>query len=131
MVIEMVKKYKVITLCGSTRFKKEFLEVQKKFSPYELGMQASDKGIVLLQLEGDGITSFLPEKMSYIQIASLFAVLEPRKKFISHFCHNGVPYDDDESVSFLQNKCIEILGSSIKGRSTNKSTAESGPSRAA
>lgn len=24
-----MKKYKVITLCGSTRFKKEFLEVQK------------------------------------------------------------------------------------------------------
>lgn len=109
----------------------ELLEVQKKFSPYELGMQASDKGIVLIQLEGDGITSFLPEKMSYIQAASLFAVLAPRQKFISHFCHNGVPYDDDESVSFLQNKCIEILSSSIKGHITNKSTAESGPSRAA
>lgn len=109
----------------------ELLEVQKKFSPYELGMQASDKGIVLIQLEGDGITSFLPEKMSYIQTASLFAVLAPRQKFISHFCHNGVPYDDDESVSFLQNKCIEILSSSIKEHSTNKSTTESGPSRAA
>ena len=28
----MVNKYKVITLCGSTRFKKEFLEVQKKLT---------------------------------------------------------------------------------------------------
>ena len=28
----MVGKYKVITLCGSTRFKKEFLDVQKKLS---------------------------------------------------------------------------------------------------
>ena len=25
----MIKNYKVITLCGSTRFKKEFMEVQK------------------------------------------------------------------------------------------------------
>lgn len=25
----MVKKYKVITLCGSTRFKNEFLKAQK------------------------------------------------------------------------------------------------------
>ena len=28
----MVGKYKVITLCGSTRFKKEFMEVQKKLT---------------------------------------------------------------------------------------------------
>ncbi len=28
----MVGKYPVITLCGSTRFKKEFLEVQKKLT---------------------------------------------------------------------------------------------------
>lgn len=28
----MVKNYKVITLCGSTRFKEEFLEVQKKLT---------------------------------------------------------------------------------------------------
>lgn len=28
----MVGKYKVITLCGSTRFKKEFLEVQRKLT---------------------------------------------------------------------------------------------------
>jgi len=28
----MVGKYKVITLCGSTRFKKEFIEVQKKLT---------------------------------------------------------------------------------------------------
>lgn len=28
----MKKKYKVITLCGSTRFKDEFLEVQKKLT---------------------------------------------------------------------------------------------------
>ena len=28
----MVGKYKVITLCGSTRFKDEFLEAQKKLS---------------------------------------------------------------------------------------------------
>ena len=28
----MVGKYKVITLCGSTRFKKEFIEVQKRLT---------------------------------------------------------------------------------------------------
>lgn len=28
----MVGEYKVITLCGSTRFKKEFIEVQKKLT---------------------------------------------------------------------------------------------------
>lgn len=28
----MIGKYKVITLCGSTRFKDEFLEVQKKLT---------------------------------------------------------------------------------------------------
>ena len=28
----MVGKYKVITLCGSTRFKKEFMEVQKRLT---------------------------------------------------------------------------------------------------
>ena len=28
----MVGKYKVITLCGSTRFKNEFMEVQKKLT---------------------------------------------------------------------------------------------------
>ncbi len=28
----MIGKYKVITLCGSTRFKKEFLEVQKSLT---------------------------------------------------------------------------------------------------
>ena len=28
----MVKNYKVITLCGSTRFKDEFLNVQKKLT---------------------------------------------------------------------------------------------------
>ena len=28
----MVGKYKVITLCGSTRFKEQFLEIQKKFT---------------------------------------------------------------------------------------------------
>ena len=28
----MVGKYKVITLCGSTKFKKEFIEIQKKLS---------------------------------------------------------------------------------------------------
>ena len=28
----MVGKYKVITLCGSTRFKKEFMDVQKKLT---------------------------------------------------------------------------------------------------
>lgn len=28
----MVGNYKVITLCGSTRFKKEFMEVQKKLT---------------------------------------------------------------------------------------------------
>lgn len=28
----MIKNYKVITLCGSTRFKREFLEVQKKLT---------------------------------------------------------------------------------------------------
>lgn len=31
-LIKMVGKYKVITLCGSTRFKKEFIEVQKRLS---------------------------------------------------------------------------------------------------
>ena len=31
-VIIMVGKYKVITLCGSTKFKKEFMEAQKKLS---------------------------------------------------------------------------------------------------
>lgn len=29
---DMVGKYKVITLCGSTRFKDEFLEAQKKLA---------------------------------------------------------------------------------------------------
>ncbi len=29
----MVKNYKVITLCGSTRFKDEFLKVQKRTNP--------------------------------------------------------------------------------------------------
>ena len=28
----MMKKYKVITLCGSTKFKEEFLEVQKQLT---------------------------------------------------------------------------------------------------
>lgn len=28
----MIKGYKIITLCGSTRFKKEYLEVQKQLS---------------------------------------------------------------------------------------------------
>lgn len=28
----MEKKYKVITLCGSTKFKKEFQEIQKKLT---------------------------------------------------------------------------------------------------
>ena len=28
----MIGKYKVITLCGSTRFKKEFMEVQKRLT---------------------------------------------------------------------------------------------------
>ena len=28
----MVGKYKVITLCGSTRFKDQFFEVQKRFT---------------------------------------------------------------------------------------------------
>ena len=28
----MVGKYKVITLCGSTRFKKEFMEIQKRLT---------------------------------------------------------------------------------------------------
>ena len=28
----MVGKYKVITLCGSTKFKKEFIDIQKKLS---------------------------------------------------------------------------------------------------
>ena len=28
----MVKNYKVITLCGSTRFKDEFLKVQKEYA---------------------------------------------------------------------------------------------------
>ena len=29
----MVSNYKVITLCGSTRFKDEFLETQKRLTP--------------------------------------------------------------------------------------------------
>ncbi len=29
MRVNMIKKYKVITLCGSTRFKDEFLKAQK------------------------------------------------------------------------------------------------------
>ena len=28
----MIKNYKVITLCGSTRFKDEFMEVQKRLT---------------------------------------------------------------------------------------------------
>ena len=28
----MIKNYKVITLCGSTRFKKEFMEIQKRLT---------------------------------------------------------------------------------------------------
>lgn len=28
----MIGNYKIVTLCGSTKFKKEFLEVQKKFT---------------------------------------------------------------------------------------------------
>lgn len=27
-----MKKYRVVTLCGSTRFKEEFMEVQKKLT---------------------------------------------------------------------------------------------------
>ena len=32
MVINMVGKYKVVTLCGSTRFKNEFMEAQKRLT---------------------------------------------------------------------------------------------------
>lgn len=32
MGIRMIGKYKIVTLCGSTRFKKEFMEVQKKLT---------------------------------------------------------------------------------------------------
>lgn len=28
----MIKKYKIITLCGSTKFKEQFLEIQKKLT---------------------------------------------------------------------------------------------------
>ena len=31
-VSDMVSKYKVITLCGSTRFKDEFIKVQKELT---------------------------------------------------------------------------------------------------
>ena len=32
MIVEMVGKYKVITLCGSTRFKDAFMEAQKRLT---------------------------------------------------------------------------------------------------
>jgi hypothetical protein len=32
----MIVQYKVITLCGSTKFKDEFIEVQKKLTQKEL-----------------------------------------------------------------------------------------------
>lgn len=32
MGIRMIGKYKIVTLCGSTRFKKEFMEAQKKLT---------------------------------------------------------------------------------------------------
>lgn len=98
------------------------------FSPYELGMKASEKGFIIIQLEGDCMISFLPDKMSFIQLASLFSVLAPRQKFESHFCHQGRDYDDEDlSVEFFERKCIELLKQSLKEDKANNSTNAKGP----
>ena len=71
----MKRKYKVITLCGSTKFKKEFMEVQKELTL---------KGNIVISVgffEQSGDDEFLKklDEKSLAEIKEMFTDMHKRK----------------------------------------------------
>ena len=76
--------------------------------PFENGLEVSEQGTLIIQLEGDSMLVYLPKEMTTEQYNKLVSEVTPRSNFIVSFTHDGQIYDDNNVtasalLSFSQN----------------------------
>ena len=98
------------------------LRESRRKNPFEIGCEGADeKKFIILQLEGDRITAYVPKNINLNQLLSLMAVLAPRKKFEISFWNNGEIHENTEvidyiDVDYFEKYCINLF----TGRSSPK-----------
>ena len=80
----------------------------KYAGPFENGLEVSEQGTLIIQLEGDSMLVYLPKEMTTEQYNKLVSEVTPRSNFTVSFTHDGQIYDDNNVtasalLSFSQN----------------------------
>lgn len=96
-----------------SEFWKLYCEAVKK-GPFEIGVAGGEKGFVILQLEGDVITAFIPDEINLEQLFSLLIILAPRKKFNISFHHDINIHENSETIDYInidyfEKYCINLF----------------------
>lgn len=102
------------------------LRESRSKNPFEIGCEASDeKGFIILQLEGDGITAYVPKNINLKQLLSLMAVLAPRKKFEISFWNDGEIHENTEvidyiDVEYFEKYCVNLFSGRVNKKFSTK-----------
>lgn len=84
---------------------------EKYDRPFQNGLLAAEKGILIIQLEGDSALIYLPDELSQEQFAKLNLEIEPRKNFTISYTYNNQPFDDDKiDYNYLISFCQNLVG---------------------
>ena len=80
----------------------------KYAGPFENGLEVSEQGTLIIQLEGESMLVYLPKEMTTEQYNKLVSEVTPRSNFTVSFTHDGQIYDDNNVtasalLSFSQN----------------------------
>ena len=67
----------------------------KYAGPFENGLEVSEQGTLIIQLEGDSMLVYLPKEMTTEQYNKLVSEVTPRSNFTVSFTHDGQIYDDN------------------------------------
>lgn len=76
--------------------------------PFEIAIEIANKGVTIIQLEGNSMLIYLPDEMTHKQLESLKTETAPRKNFELSFTYKDYIYDN-VNTDDLYTMCHNIL----------------------